>query len=137
MPEYEIGRTVFGSAAEIAAAYDVFRKQTIDETRLAPTREDPFGGVRRGLKGEASITDVATFDGREESTLTFDNLGSILSLKENDKDDETLSRIACEYMESHIRVPPEPPICKKDGKTCASHSYGQECPNFQRIKRED
>ena len=71
MPEYEIGRTVFGSAAEIAAAYDVFRKQTIDETRLAPTREDPFGGVRRGLKDEASITDVATFDGREESTLTF------------------------------------------------------------------
>ena len=71
MPEYEIGRTVFGSAAEIAAAYDVFRKQTIDEKRLAPTREDPFGGVRRGLKGEASITDVATFDGREESTLTF------------------------------------------------------------------
>ena len=71
MPEYTIGRTVFGSAAEIAAAYDVFRKQTIDETRLAPTREDPFGGVRRGLKDEASITDVATFDGREESTLTF------------------------------------------------------------------
>ena len=71
MPEYEIGRTVFGSAAEIAAAYDVFRKQTIDETRFAPTREDPFGGVRRGLKDEASITDVATFDGREDSTLTF------------------------------------------------------------------
>ena len=71
MPEYTIGRTVFGSAAEIAAAYDVFHKQPIDETRLAPTREDPFGGVRRGLKGEASITDVATFDGREDSTLTF------------------------------------------------------------------
>jgi len=71
MPEYTIGRTVFGSAAEIAAAYDVFRKQTIDEVRLAPTRADPFGEARRGLKGEASITDVATFDGREDSTLTF------------------------------------------------------------------
>ena len=71
MLEYEIGRTVFGSAAEIAAAYDVFRKQPIDETRLAPTRADPFGGVRRGLENEASITDVATFDGREKSTLTF------------------------------------------------------------------
>ena len=71
MPEYTIGRTVFGSAAEIAAAYDVFRKQKIDEMRLAATREDPFGAVRRGLGEEASITDVATFDGREDSTLTF------------------------------------------------------------------
>ena len=70
-PEYALGRTVFGSTAEIAAAYDDFRRQPVDEARLAPTREDPFGGVRRGLAGEADITDVATFDGRRDSTLTF------------------------------------------------------------------
>ena len=71
MPEYELGRTIFGSAAEIAAAYDRFRKQPIDETRLAPNREDPFGPKRRTLGMEVSITDVATFDGREDATLTF------------------------------------------------------------------
>ena len=70
-PQYILGRTVFGSSAAIAAAYDVFRKQPLDEVRLAPTREDPFGGVRRGLAGEESITDVATFDGRSRATLTF------------------------------------------------------------------
>lgn len=71
MPEYSIGRTVFGSAASIAAAYERFREQPIDEMRLAATRKDPFGSVRRTLAGEARVTDVGTFDGRHDQTIAF------------------------------------------------------------------
>lgn len=42
MPEYPIGRTVFGSVASITAAYERFREQPIDEMRLAATRKDPL-----------------------------------------------------------------------------------------------
>ena len=69
--DYEIGKTVFGSAAAIAAAYEKFREQPIDEKRLAATRACPFGPNRRTLAGEAKVTDVGTFNGHESQTLTF------------------------------------------------------------------
>ena len=71
MPEYLLGRAVFGDAAAIAAAYARFREQQVDEVRLAPTREDPFPARRRTIAGEISVTDVGTFDGRRPETLTF------------------------------------------------------------------
>ena len=42
MPQYEIGKVVFGSSAKIAAAYERFSAQEIDEVRLAPDRSSPF-----------------------------------------------------------------------------------------------
>ena len=39
MPEYAIGRIVFGSAASVDAAYRLFREQPIDEERLYASRE--------------------------------------------------------------------------------------------------
>ena len=71
MPEYPIGKVVFGSADEIAAAYARFAPQEIDETRLADSRECPFGARRRTIAGEAKVTDVGTFDGRENQTVAF------------------------------------------------------------------
>ena len=71
MPEYPVGRVVFGSADEIAAAYARFAPQEIDETQLAASRECPFGARRRTLAGEAKVTDVGTFDGRASQTVAF------------------------------------------------------------------
>ena len=71
MTEYPIGKVVFGSAEEISAAYARFAAQGIDETQLADSRECPFGSRRRTLAGEAKVTDVGTFDGRENQTVAF------------------------------------------------------------------
>ncbi|MCR5413649.1 MAG: UDP-3-O-acyl-N-acetylglucosamine deacetylase [Kiritimatiellae bacterium] len=71
MPEYEIGRTVSGSAGAIAAAYRDFREQPIDETRLAPSRVSPFTSRRLTLAGEASVAGVGTFKGCRKQTITF------------------------------------------------------------------
>ncbi len=71
MPEYKIGRTVFGSAAAIAAAYESFRGQEIDEARLAADRSSPFPERRVTLAGEASVAGVGTFRGSEKQVLTF------------------------------------------------------------------
>ena len=71
LPEYPIGRTVIGSEAAIRAAYEAFRSQPIDETRLAPSRECPFSLKRTTLAGEASVAGVGTFEGSEKQTLTF------------------------------------------------------------------
>ena len=71
MPEYRIGRVVFGSAASIAAAYDHFKVQPVDETRLAATRESPFPAHRRTLAGEAQVSGIGTFYGKASQTLTF------------------------------------------------------------------
>ncbi len=71
MPEYKIGRTVFGSAASIAAAYESFRSQEIDEVRLAADRSSPFPVRRVTLAGEASVAGVGTFKGSEKQVLTF------------------------------------------------------------------
>ena len=71
LPEYQIGRTVIGSEAAIRAAYEAFRAQPIDETRLAPSRECPFSLRRTTLAGEASVAGVGTFEGSEKQTLTF------------------------------------------------------------------
>jgi len=71
MPEYRIGKTVFGSAAAIGAAYERFRSQGIDETRLAADRSCPFPLKRQTLAGEAQVAGIGTFKGREKQTLTF------------------------------------------------------------------
>ena len=55
MPDYRIGRIVFGSAAAISAAYDHFKVQPIDETRLAANRESPFPEHRQTLRGNAPV----------------------------------------------------------------------------------
>ena len=70
-PDYRIGKTVIGSAAAIAAAYERFRVQPIDEVRLAEPGAEPFPSKRRTLAGEASVTDVGTFDGRRRETIVF------------------------------------------------------------------
>ncbi len=71
MPSYTIGKTVFGSAASIAAAYEHFRVQPIDEVRLAADRTCPFPDVRRTLESEAQVAGVGTFQGSRKQTLTF------------------------------------------------------------------
>ena len=71
MPSYRIGRTVFGSAASIAAAYERFKALQIDETRLADGRSCPFPAARRTLEGEAPVAGVGTFQGSCKQTLTF------------------------------------------------------------------
>lgn len=71
MPEYDLGKTIFGSSAAIAAAYAEFVKQPIDEIRLATERTDPFGDRRRTLTREVRVEDVGTFDGRRRQSLSF------------------------------------------------------------------
>ena len=71
MPEYPIGKIVFGSAASIDAAYRLFREWPIDETRLAPNRASPFPACRRTLVGEAPVAGIGTFQGSRKQTLTF------------------------------------------------------------------
>ena len=71
MPEYPIGKIVFGSAASIDAAYRLFRELPIDETRLAPNRASPFPACRRTLVGEAPVAGIGTFQGSRQQTLTF------------------------------------------------------------------
>ena len=71
MPDYNIGKVVFGNATSIAAAYQQFKDQPIDEERLAPTRACPFPAERQTLAGEALVSGVGTFCGSERQTLTF------------------------------------------------------------------
>ena len=71
MPEYRTGRVVFGSEAAIAAAYENFRVQPIDETHLAADRSAAFPPKRRTIAGEASVAGVGTFQGSSKQTLTF------------------------------------------------------------------
>ena len=71
MPDYPIGRIVFGSAASIDAAYRLFRGLPIDEERLAESRISPFPMTRRTLRGEAPVAGIGTFEGSHKQTLTF------------------------------------------------------------------
>lgn len=71
LPEYKIGRIVFGSAASINAAYELFKGQTIDETRLASDRSCPFPQKRQTLAGEAPVSGIGTFYGSVRQTVTF------------------------------------------------------------------
>ncbi len=71
MPSYRIGKTLFGSPDAIAAAYERFRIQKIDETRLAADRSCPFGPAARTLEREAPVAGVGTFKGSCKQTLTF------------------------------------------------------------------
>jgi len=70
-PEYKIGRVVRGSSAAIAAAYDAFKVQPIDEIRLAPDRSSPFSPKRMTLAGEAAVAGIGTFQGKTKQTLVF------------------------------------------------------------------
>ena len=71
LPSYRIGKTVFGSSASIEAAYERFRVQPIDETRLAEDRSSPFPAKRQTLLGDAPVAGIGTFKGSEKQTLTF------------------------------------------------------------------
>ena len=71
MPDYPVGKIVFGSAASIDAAYRLFRGLPIDETRLAENRRSPFPACRRTLVGEAPVAGIGTFQGSRKQTLTF------------------------------------------------------------------
>ena len=72
MPEYAIGRIVFGSAASVDAAYRLFRDQPIDETRLAEAgAPPPFPARRQALAGEARVAGIGTFKGSERQTIAF------------------------------------------------------------------
>ena len=71
MPQYGIGRVIFGNAARIAAAYERFSGQEIDEVRLARDRSSPFPLRRRTISKEVSVAGIGTFKGCEKQTLTF------------------------------------------------------------------
>ena len=70
-PQYSVGKVVFGDEVAIRTAYDRFKVQPIDETRLSPTRQSPFPSCRRTLGGEVTVSDVGTFDGRARQSLVF------------------------------------------------------------------
>ena len=70
-PEYKIGKIIFGSAASIAAAYENFRRQPVDETRLHTGENPPFGTKRTTIAQEASVAGVGTFEGNAKQTITF------------------------------------------------------------------
>lgn len=71
MERYRIGKVVFGSSARIAAAYERFSGQEIDEIRLAADRSSPFPVKRRTIEREVSVAGIGTFKGSEKQTLTF------------------------------------------------------------------
>ena len=72
MPDYQIGKTVFGNTAAIAAAYDRFRTQKIDETRtLGEGPLSPLPAKRMTIAGEAPVAGIGTFEGGHKQTLTF------------------------------------------------------------------
>ena len=70
-PEYRIGKIVFGSAASISAAYERFRVQPIDETRLLNGGENPYPSRRVAISGEASAAGVGTFQGHSRQSIAF------------------------------------------------------------------
>lgn len=70
-PDYEIGRVVFGSAASIAAAYENFHRQKIDERRLADGADYGYSLKRTTLAQEAPVAGVGTFEGSQKQTITF------------------------------------------------------------------
>ena len=70
-PRYEIGRTLSGDAAEIAAAYRRFEKVPVDEAFVEPSCSSPFPVERQGLLGEAPVAGVGTFEGGEKQTIVF------------------------------------------------------------------
>ena len=69
-PSYQIGKTIFGSAAAIAAAYENFCSQKIDEVRLSE-HGSALPVRRTTLAGEASVAGVGTFEGSVKQTITF------------------------------------------------------------------
>lgn len=71
MPDYKIGKVVFGDAASIDVAYRRFHDQPIDETRLAVDRVCPFPAKRCTLASEAQVDGIGTFKGSERQSLTF------------------------------------------------------------------
>jgi len=70
-PDYAIGKTIFGSAAAIAAAYEQFRLQSVDETRICEPDRLPYSANRLTLAGEAPVAGIGTFEGSLKQTITF------------------------------------------------------------------
>ena len=71
-PHYKIGKIVFGSAASIAAAYENFQLQGIDECRLDNSGKYPFSTKRTTIAQESSVAGVGTFEGGCKQTITFE-----------------------------------------------------------------
>ena len=71
MPDYKIGKIVFGSAASIDAAYGLFKDQPIDETRLFEGGVPSGPDRRRTLASEARVEGVGTFQGRSRQEIAF------------------------------------------------------------------
>ena len=71
MPNYQIGKTIFGNSAAIEAAYNRFCTQKIDEIRLNSDKSSSYPLMRQGLLGEASVAGVGTFEGSSKQTITF------------------------------------------------------------------
>ena len=71
MPNYQIGKTIFGNSAAIEAAYNRFCTQKIDEIRLSSDKSSPYPLMRQTLLGEASVAGVGTFEGSSKQTITF------------------------------------------------------------------
>ncbi len=71
MPDYKIGKIVFGSAASLDAAFQVFRALKIDDERLQREGEEAFPVLRRTLSAEAEVAGVGTFCGTRNQTLVF------------------------------------------------------------------
>ena len=70
--DYTIGKTIFGSSAAIAAAYDKFRTLKVDEERLLGEDEAyPYSLNRTTIEGEAPVAGVGTFEGSRKQTITF------------------------------------------------------------------
>lgn len=96
-----IAKIITGSDLSGVLAYNIGKVENESATILAAPNcvtknmlGDDFSGMR--------ISDFAlSFQSRLDANIRTENpvVHIVLSLKENDKDDETLSRIACEYME--------------------------------------
>lgn len=70
--DYTIGKTIFGSSAAIAAAYEKFRTLSVDEERLLGDDVTyPYSLNRTTIEGEAPVAGVGTFEGSRKQTITF------------------------------------------------------------------
>jgi UDP-3-O-acyl-N-acetylglucosamine deacetylase len=70
-PDYTIGRVVFGSEATIAASYQQFRNQEIDECRICTSSDAAYSSRQHTLAGETTVSGVGTFHGKYRQSLTF------------------------------------------------------------------
>lgn len=71
MADYKIGRVVFGSAASIDAAFQLFRAQPIDDSRIAEKGTVAFPSCRQTLAQEVEVEGIGTFQGKHRQRLAF------------------------------------------------------------------